>query len=132
MSQCCEREMHLYRDLALDAASIAFLPDVHFVLSFDPFLVAVIWWIFAINDFITKSGQHRFPILVSVLADPGKLSVMPGSMIVDYYIEDMDLSPKNAQLLTDSDYLDPVMMVSTILVDKIYKEIFILVMAPGK
>lgn len=69
---------------------------------------------------------------MSVLADPGKLSVMPGSMIVDYYIEDMDLSPKNAQLLTDSDYLDPVMMVSTILVDKIYKEIFILVMAPGK
>lgn len=57
---------------------------------------------------------------------------MPGSMIVDYYIEDMDLSPKNAQLLTDSDYLDPVMMVSTILVDRIYKEIFILVMAPGK
>lgn len=42
MSQCCEREMHLHRDLALDAASIAFLPDVHFVLSFDPFLVAVI------------------------------------------------------------------------------------------
>lgn len=57
---------------------------------------------------------------------------MSGSIIVDHCTEDVDLSPKNAQLFTDSDYLDPVMMVSTILVDQIYKEIFILVMAPGK
>lgn len=53
-------------------------------------------------------------------------------MIVDCYIEGVDSSAKNAQLFTDSDYLDPVMMVSTTLVGQIYKEIFILVMAPGK
>lgn len=57
---------------------------------------------------------------------------MSGSMIVDYYIEDVDLSTKNPHMFSDSDYLDTVMMVSTILVDQIYKEIFILVMAPGK
>lgn len=57
---------------------------------------------------------------------------MSGSMIVDCYIEGVDSSAKNAQLFTDSDYLDPVMMVSTTLVGQIYKEIFILVMAPGK
>lgn len=57
---------------------------------------------------------------------------MSGSMIVDYYTEDVDLTSKNAQLFTDSDFLDPVMMASIILVDQIYKEIFILVMASGK
>lgn len=68
-SQCCEREMHLNSDLVLDAASIAFLPDVHFVLSFGSFPGGCDLRNFC-NDFITKSGQHRLLTLVSAFSWP--------------------------------------------------------------
>lgn len=68
-SQCCEREMRLHSDLALDAASIAFLPDVHFVLSSGSFPGGCVSMGFC-NDFITKSGQHRLLTLASAFSWP--------------------------------------------------------------
>lgn len=54
-NQCCEREMHLHSDLALAAASVAFLPDVHFVLIW-----ILSWWLW-FDEFLQWLYHKKWP-----------------------------------------------------------------------
>lgn len=70
--QHSKRELRLHTGPALDAASIAHLPAVHFVLSFGSFLGGCVL-MNCCNDFVKKSGQHRLLALVYAFRWPMQL-----------------------------------------------------------